>query len=240
MYTNPSYRDQVRAEGLTRFHVTLKESDLLVLCESDLSSSAEAELCRVRTSLEAWISNDPVFKSTLLPHTVESQAPQIAKEMAAATERWGIGPMGAVAGALAQAVGKHLEQDSETVVVENGGDTYAKARQPLRFGLYAGEASPFSNRLAFEVDASAGVGVCTSSGTVGPSLSFGRADAVVAIATDAAEADAAATALANRLKTPADIDDVLNDEQTQDALVGLIACIGDHIGFWGDVTLHKA
>ena len=240
MYTNPFYRKQVRAEGLTRFQISLRESDLLVLCDSDLSETAAAELQRAREGLESWIERDPVFKSTLLPHAVDATAPPVVQNMAAATQRWNIGPMGAVAGALAETVGKRLENESQTVVVENGGDTYAKSSQPLRFGLYAGEASPFSNRIAFEVDTSAGIGVCTSSGTVGPSLSFGRADAVVAIARDTAEADAAATALANRIKTPADIEEVLEDEKAHKALVGLIACAGDRIGFWGEVTLHKS
>ncbi len=52
-------------------------------------------------------------------------------------------------------------------------------------------------------------GVCTSSGTVGHSLSFGKADAVVVGHKNAAIADAFATKLANRVKVKADIQDVL-------------------------------
>jgi len=125
------------------------------------------------------------------------------------------------------------------VIVENGGDVFARSSEPVTCGLYAGERSPFRDRVAFRVDATAGVGVCTSSGVVGPSLSLGRADAVVAIARDTAHADAAATALANRIERPADVDRVVAEEAERGALDGLIACMGDRIGLWGEVELVR-
>jgi uncharacterized protein len=121
--------------------------------------------------------------------------------------------------------------------VENGGDIFARAPRRVRFALYAGEASPFAGKLAFEVDASEGIGVCTSSGRVGPSLSLGRADAVVAIHPSAAFADAAATAIANRIRAPGDVAAVVREEEARGALRGLIACMGDTLGVWGDLEL---
>ena len=149
--------------------------------------------------------------------------------------------MAAVAGAVAQEVGKRLSQSCETVIVENGGDVYARTgnARPLRLALYAGEDSPFSDRVGFEVDASNGIGVCTSSGRVGPSLSFGCADAVVAIADDTAEADAAATAIANQIQKPADVDAAVTAARESGRLRGLIACVGDRLGVWGDIELVR-
>jgi hypothetical protein len=156
--------------------------------------------------------------------------------MATAGQRFGVGPMAAVAGAIAEHVGRALARSSATVVVENGGDIFALAAEPIRLALYAGVGSAFSG-LSFEVTPAAGLGVCTSSGRVGPSLSMGRADAVVAIAADAADADAAATAFANRVHGPGDIDRALRIASTHPGLLGLIACADDRLGVWGQLEL---
>jgi hypothetical protein len=123
------------------------------------------------------------------------------------------------------------------VIVENGGDIYARTDGELRCAVYAGERSPFGDRLAFAVDARDGVGVCTSSGTVGPSLSFGRADALVVIAASAAIADAAATAIANRIHSPADVGPVVEESSGGPGLRGLVACCGDRLAIWGELEL---
>jgi len=146
--------------------------------------------------------------------------------------------MAAVAGAVAQAVGEALlSEGASTVIIENGGDIFAHADRPIRFALYAGETSPFSRRVLFEVDAGGGVGVCTSSGAVGHSLSFGKADAVVAITPDAASADAAATAIANRIQSADNIESVIEQESGRSPLRAIVACLGDKLGVWGDVRL---
>ena len=94
-----------------------------------------------------------------------------------------------------------------------------------------------TDSILFEVDASEGIGVCTSSGRVGPSLSFGKADAVVAIADRAALADAAATAIANRIHTPDDIARLMDEAAAGGRLHGLLACCGDRLGVWGEIAL---
>ena len=72
---------------------------------------------------------------------------------------------------------------SPEVIVENGGDVFLKSSGPLDLGLYAGENSPFSGEIKLRIDPSgAGIGICTSSGTVCHSLSMGKADAVTAVA----------------------------------------------------------
>ena len=147
--------------------------------------------------------------------------------------------MASVAGAIAEFVGNELLAFSPEIIVENGGDIYAKAPEPLKLALFAGEASPFAGRLAFEISASAGIAVCTSSGRVGPSLSFGLADAVVAIHESGAFADAAATAIANRIHTPSDVARVVAEEKEEERLQGLIACAGDQLGLWGDFELIR-
>ncbi len=237
MYTERFYRDWISQDGSDRFEVTIGESDLLIRCDHDLYDVAFETLAEVRRGIEDHIASDPRFAVTLEPCAIAPGAAPIIREMASAAHSRSIGPMAAVAGAVAEAVAVRLLRETTSVSVENGGDVFIRAPGPVIFLLYAGEDSPFSDSIAFEVDATEGIGVCTSSAVVGPSLSFGRADAVVAIAGKAAVADAAATAIANRISTPGDIGPVIEAEQDRGSLKGLLACCGDRLGVWGDVAL---
>ncbi|MHC5039913.1 MAG: UPF0280 family protein [Planctomycetota bacterium] len=241
MYTDRFYRKWVEAPDLFRFGVKVGESDLWILSDGDLHSLALATLKKVRAKLERYAKRDPAFLKAYEPREPKEGAPSIARTMADAANAFGVGPLAGVAGAIAQTVGRKLAARADTVIVENGGDIWARSEKPVRFVLYAGEDSPFSGRVAFEVDARQGVGVCTSSGVVGPSVSFGRADAFVAVARDAAFADAAATAYANRIRRPKDVGPVVEAlgrrESARPRLLGFLACAGNQIGLWGDLQL---
>ncbi len=237
MYTERFYRDWVGRDDCDRFEVTIGESDLLIRCDHGLRDLAHTALSEARREIEDHIARDPGFATALKPFTTDSTAGSLIWEMTDAAEVWKVGPMAAVAGVVAEAVARRLLSASSSVSVENGGDVYIKAPGSVTFLLYAGEDSPFSDSIAFEVDASEGIGVCTSSGRVGPSLSFGQADAVVAIADRAALADAAATALANRIRIPDDIAPLMESAEATVGLKGLLACCGDRLGVWGGVTL---
>jgi len=237
MYVERFYRQWVGARSLSRFEVKVEQSDLLILCEGDLEHSAHHALCDARAQIENYIEINREFGASMKPVDVDEDAAGIVRRMGHAGRCWNVGPMAAVAGAVSQYVGESLLEESSTVIVENGGDVFLKAPRKVRFALYAGEDSPFKDRVSFEVDARGGLGVCTSSGRVGPSISFGKADAVVAIADDAAFADAAATAIANRISKPADVPVEVDGAKENGALRGLVACCGDRLGIWGDVEL---
>lgn len=239
IYDKRFYRDWTDSAGLEHFQVTVGQSDLLVACKKELQTLASRELRRARRKIELYIAKHQEFAGSLVPVCVGEDAPDIVLEMEAAAAVWNVGPMAAVAGAVAQAVGRRLCLETDTVIVENGGDIFAKAPRALRFAIYAGEDSPFSDKLAFEMDAREGVGVCTSSGRVGPSLSFGLADAVVAIDNNVPLADAAATAIANRVRSSKDVQAVVEEEKEKARLRGLIVCCGDRFGAWGDFEIVK-
>ncbi len=239
MYEKRFYREWTGCEDLERFEVTVKESDLLILSDRDLRARAHTALEIVRAEIENYLERCDSFQTALTPIDPTENAPPSIRAMCCAAEAWNVGPMAAVAGTVAQCVGQKIAEKSETVVIENGGDIYAKAPRRVKLVLYAGEASPFNDKLAFEVDATSGVGVCTSSGLVGPSLSFGKADAVVAISHDTAFADAAATAIANTIRRPEDVSRAVKEQEQSQRLDGLIACCGDRLGVWGDIELVK-
>lgn len=189
--------------------------------------------------LERYVRDDPGFASSLTPYELRPDAPEIAREMAEAARRSGVGPMAAVAGAVAEWVGRALLAESGQVIVENGGDIFVHTSRPRTAAIYAG-SSPLSGRVGLRISLTdRPLGLCTSSGTVGPSLSFGKADAAVVLAESAALADAAASALGNRVQGAGDVKSTLEHLQMIAGVLGGAVVIGDHLGAWGEVEVLK-
>ena len=237
-YKARTYRSWTTSGGLVFFEVAEKETDLAIYATKDLSKQARGAVRTYRQELEDYIRRHPDFYSSLEPLPAGTDAPGIVKAMAEAGRKAGVGPMAAVAGAFAEFVGRDLLPLSDEVIVENGGDIFLKTKEKRTLGIYAGEDSPFTGRLAIEVAPSEeGLGVCTSSGTVSHSLSFGKSDAIVILAHDAALADAAATAAGNALKGPGDIEKGIAVARSIDGVTGVLALVGDKMGSWGEIKL---
>jgi ApbE superfamily uncharacterized protein (UPF0280 family) len=150
----------------------------------------------------------------------------------------GVGPMASVAGAIAEEVGVALEPFSDSVIVENGGDCYLRLQQETTVGIFAGPDSPFTGKIGVKLGPERfPIGICTSSGTVGHSLSFGKADAVTIISPDTALADAAATRLGNMVKTRTDIDKALELAPQIPSIEAVLILIKDKMGIWGNVEI---
>jgi ApbE superfamily uncharacterized protein (UPF0280 family) len=205
-YQPRAYRHWIEGHDLAAFSVTERETDLYIRAASNLQAKARRLVLKYRRQLERYIVRDPDFQTSLEPVGVPGNAPIIVREMAAAGARAGIGPMAAVAGAIAEHVGRELLDYSPEIIVENGGDIFLKILAKRTVGIYAGD-SPLTGKIGLEIlPGDTPLGICTSSGTVGHSLSFGQADAVVAVAGTATLADAAATAIGNQVKNAGDID----------------------------------
>jgi len=230
------YRGRIKAQDLITYHVKVKESDLLILTPNPRPKEALETLLKTRMALEAYLDLHPSFAPSLVPVEVESGAPEVVIKMAQAAKATGVGPMAAVAGAIAQTVGEALAQWEEEVVVENGGDIYMKTKQPRTVALYAGD-SPLSMKVGLQVPGGKGLGICTSSGRLGHSLSLGRAHSVTVVAPEAALADAAATALANLIKEPPHISKALEMATEIKGLTGVVAICEDKLGAWGKIKL---
>jgi ApbE superfamily uncharacterized protein (UPF0280 family) len=238
MYKERSYRKWVRAEDLVTFEVVEKETDLLISAAKELKREAREAVLAYRRDLESYIKQNPLFYSSLEPIDVKIDAPAIVKAMADAAKSAGVGPMAAVAGAVAEFVGRDLLKFSDEVIVENGGDIFLRSRRKRVFGIFAGEKSPFTGKLALEVEASEnGLGVCTSSGTVSHSLNFGNADAALIIADNAALADAVATPAGNIVKSARDIEKAIDLARSVAGVRGVLILVGDKMGSWGEVKL---
>jgi ApbE superfamily uncharacterized protein (UPF0280 family) len=231
------YRHWVEGKDLAEFTVTVKETDLYIRAASDLSRKAHRIVQKYRRQLEEYIEQYPDFVKSLKPLPAPAKAPRIILDMLEAGQKAAVGPMAAVAGAVAEYVGRELLEFSPEIIVENGGDIFLKIKRKRVIGIYAGN-SPLTGKIGLEIKPEdTPLGICTSSGTVGHSLSYGKADAVVVTAGSAVLADAAATSICNRVKTPDDINTAIEYGRIIDGLRGIIIIIGKNIGVWGDVRL---
>jgi ApbE superfamily uncharacterized protein (UPF0280 family) len=236
-YRDRDYRSRVQEGGRAGFRAAVQETDLFIHADRTLEREARDAILAVRGPLENYIRHHPEFLEALTPWTPPDIAPAIVGEMAEAGRKAGTGPMAAVAGAVAAGVGERLLQFSEEVIVENGGDVFMRTRDPVTVALFAGD-SPISLRVGVQIDpAGESMAICTSSGTVGHSLSRGIADAACVVARSAPLADAAATALGNRIQDRSDIDPGLKWAQSIEGVLGIMIVVGDRIGVWGAVDL---
>jgi len=239
MFEKRTYRNLVKTDDLVKFEVVVKETDLLVRAERDLSQETRESILKYRHQLETYIAMNPEFQKSLVPLTDDPYAPEIVQEMIRTSQLAHVGPMAAVAGAMAEWVSKDLLKLSKEVIVENGGDIYFNTFKERTIGIYAGE-SPLSFKIGIVIEPEeTPLGVCTSSGTVGHSLSMGVADVACVIASTAALADGAATALGNRIHEKRDLNRIAPWASSIKGILGCLVILGDSMAAWGDVELVK-
>jgi ApbE superfamily uncharacterized protein (UPF0280 family) len=232
-----TYRSLVKAGRLATFTVRVKETDLQIQARHDLSDLAREIVLEQRGYLEGYIRRYPEFVNSLNPWPQTGPAPEIVRDMIVAGARAGVGPMAAVAGAVAEHVGRGLLRHSEETIIENGGDIFLKTDDAATVAVFAG-GSPLSLKIGIRILCGADpLGVCTSSGSVGHSLSFGKADAVSVVARSCALADAAATAIGNRIQSAGDIAAGIAFGKRIQGVLGLLIVAGDQVGAWGEVEL---
>ena len=237
MYQERLYRESFKGENLIFFDVCVYETDLRIGACSNLYDKALEVVLFYREQLESFIKVYPEFLTSLVPWRVPNDAPSIVKDMCRASEKVGVGPMAAVAGAFSELTGRELLKYSDEIIVENGGDIFLSTKTSRKVGIYAGN-SPLSEKIALEISPEMSpVGICTSSGTVGHSLSFGKADAALILSKDTFLADAVATAAGNMVKEPGDIEKALEFVSKTDGVSGALIIIGDKMGMWGDIKL---
>jgi ApbE superfamily uncharacterized protein (UPF0280 family) len=239
MYEKRTYRNLVRTDDLIKFEVVVKETDLLVRAERDLSKETRESVFKYRHQLETYIAMNPEFQKSLFPIRDDPYAPEIVQEMILTSQWAQVGPMAAVAGAMAEWVSKDLLKLSKEVIVENGGDIYLATSKERTVGIYAGDSS-LSLKIGIVIEPEqTPLGICTSSGTVGPSLSLGKADAVCILAKSSALADAAATAVGNIIKEKKDIERGLERGKEIKGVLGMLIIVEEKMGIWGNIKLTQ-
>ncbi|NLN62914.1 MAG: UPF0280 family protein [Myxococcales bacterium] len=185
-----------------------------------------------RRQLEAYIKRHRDFADALAPLPLRDDAPEVVRRMADASRRTGVGPMAAVAGALAQlGVETATALGERDVFVDNGGDMFLHLESPLPVGIYAGPKHP---AFAFDVQpAQTPLAICASSGHMGRSFSRGNCDLACVLAEDAALADAAATMLANRIHSVHDLKPATREAMRIPGIIGVLATTGQRTALAG-------
>ncbi|MHA1925538.1 MAG: UPF0280 family protein [Candidatus Thorarchaeota archaeon] len=221
---------------MSRHCLRIGETIANVVTDEAFFEIAETAVKEARKDIIEYIRLDPHFQFSMDPIGVPGHAPEIVKRMAAAGQRVGVGPMAAVAGAIAQcAVEAMVDRGATHVLFDNGGDIALYLDRPAVVGIYSGENGVDNLGIRYAATGEL-LGVCTSSATIGHSLSLGRTDASIVFSKDVALADAAATVLGNSI-TEEDKDQVSKalSNAMIDEIDGAMVIIGDIIGAAGEL-----
>jgi len=234
-YVERGYRSVMEPSGLTCYRVVAGESDLFVCTLGDQGAAARDSLSLHREVLEDYLGRHLDFGTSFRPVPTADDAPEIVRAMGEAAGLFDVGPMASVAGAIAQFVGSDLLDASGEVVVENGGDIFLAGGGKRLVRIFAGADSPPVDIVV--EDSPRGIGLCTSSATVGPSVSLGAADAVTVLARTATIADAAATAIGNKVVSLADIETGLMMASSLPGVDGVVIVLEGSVGAWGKLEI---
>ncbi|HJJ56206.1 MAG TPA: UPF0280 family protein [Methanocorpusculum sp.] len=220
---------------MIREHFEFKNTITTILSDNNkYIQSAKRGMIDARLKLESYIVSDPFFEISYSPvETDLEDVPTIVKRMSNASKNANVGPMASVAATIAWAGIDEMIKDGATFgLIDNGGDIVFVTDHEIYVGIYAG-SSPLSGKYAFVIPPTMGKiqSICTSSATVGPSISFGIADAVIVISDNPAYADAWATKLCNTVKKE---DTAINIPQNT-GISGVYAIMGTKTLKWGDI-----
>ncbi len=241
-YKVRSYRQKVQLDDLVVSQACFQETDLHIQADRDVTQKASDLILQYRLQVEEYAAGNPLFLKTLHPLPLDRFAPPIIYDMLHAAEMAGVGPMAAVAGSIAHYVGKGLEETGVAdIIVENGGDIYLNRPKECVVAIYAGESS-LSYKIGLRINPDQmPCGVCTSSGTIGHSLSLGKADSVTVVAESVSLADAAATRLGNAVISSkggkVGVQNALERAKEIKGIEGVVVICDDTLGAYGEMNL---
>jgi ApbE superfamily uncharacterized protein (UPF0280 family) len=244
MYESRTYRQKMGSSRFSSISLAIGESDLWIgyqpssVDSRSLAMHAARHLRKLRN--EIFNYSDKSFLTRYTPLEQTGETSPFLQSMINASQVSGTGPMASVAGAVAQDIGTYLKETFSLteIVVENGGDLYIDILQELPVKLFA-PGNKLSGKLSLVVDSlHSPLGVCTSSGKIGHSFSFGKADAVMVACTDAALADAYATAFCNRVKTPHDVQEICNEMNQHADIISAVVLLDDKLALCGQLEVR--
>ena len=218
-----------------------RQTDLEILTDKPLDKDfVKTKVSILRREIESYIGRDPRFLTSLKPLPAELNSPLIVREMSRQALKANVGPMAGVAGAIAESIGRSLlKKGYKEVIIENGGDIFLKTAKARFVGIYAGKSKLWQG-LSLKINPSpAALGICTSSGTVGHSLSFGCADSVTILANNTALADTVATAAGNRAQSKNDLQKAVDFARSIKGVLGVVIIMKKNLIAWGKVEFAQ-
>jgi ApbE superfamily uncharacterized protein (UPF0280 family) len=235
VYEERYYREYIKKKSIKNYNVTVFETDLQIYSDVDLKDEIKKSVEDLRKILTDYIERHPEFNFSLYPVKVLPDDSDFIRHMKESSRRLNVGPMATVAGAISHYIGFLYKDRAKTLIIENGGDIYISSDEDRVVLIDAGK-SKFGNKLNIKIDKEdLPVGICTSSGKMGHSLSFGKSDAVVIISKDTLLADATATAVGNFINCKKDIETGIEFIKKIDGIDGAIIIAEDSIGAYGKI-----
>ncbi|MFP4084019.1 MAG: UPF0280 family protein [Desulfonatronovibrio sp.] len=234
-----SYRNLCSPESdETASQIVVEQSDLYIISKTDLRSHVLDRLNKIRRDIKGYILLSPEFSHSLIPVETDEKAPAIVRAMAGASRLFGVGPMAAVAGAIAQDIADHGSKISPDILVENGGDIFMHSSRDRVVGLLPHPDEPLA--LGIKISGKeTPCAVCSSSATIGHSLSLGQGDLVTVRSRSGAVADAGATFLCNMLRSRKSLKKInqMQEELQQKGITGVLAQLDHELVVWGEMEL---
>ena len=231
------YRSAVKNNDYPGWLISYRHSDIYISSDIDIGSKITAYLEEVYRELETHIKKNPGFFKSLSPVAAKSYYPEIIKKMCEFSQKFNVGPMAAVAGAVNDYLAGHLLNRCSRLIIENGGDLFIKSVSDITVNLYLKNPS-FNDSISILIKGrDTPCGICSSSGVFGHSYSMGRCDLATVIASSSAAADAAATAAANSVKNQDDIQPAIDYFRTFEDISGILLIKDEKIGMWGKFQL---
>ncbi len=232
-------KSKTQKNGLKTCQFRIGESNLMISSNKPVQQIAKKFLIKIRSEIKNYIKIHPEFSESFKPVKIKKDAPAIIKKMSKASHSADIGPMAAIAGAIAEELGKNLGKHSSELIIENGGDIFVNVKRQIIVGIWC-QNEKIRNNMGILLDKKKGrCAICTSSGTLGHSFNYGKADAATVIAKDAAMADAWATRLGNEVKSAKDIKRALSLLATIKGLIGGVVIYQKTIAMWGNIELTQ-
>ncbi|GAU07439.1 UPF0280 family protein [Desulfoplanes formicivorans] len=233
-----AYRASYAHQQEHMFQVVVEQTDLCIICNQDLREPIFDHVHALRGHIMAYAQMHPTFLTSLVPLHVTSHQSTLVTAMLKAAQAMHVGPMAAVAGAIAQDVADTFGPECGDILVENGGDIYIRSAVPRTIGLLPDPTQAMTLGLSLQPE-DFPCAICASSASIGHSLSLGQGDLVVTRARSGALADAAATRLCNELRTRKDLRKILEmaDAFRAQGLLGVLAQCKGQIGIRGEMEL---
>jgi len=225
--------------GLVNCQFRIGESNIMISSDKPIKTLAKKFLVQIRCEIERYIKLQPEFSESFKPIKIKKNAPLIIKQMSKASHSANVGPMAAIAGAIAEELGNCLDKHVSELIIENGGDIFVNVKRQIVIGVRCHNKT-IKDNLGILLNKKRGrCAICTSSGTIGHSFSYGKADAATVIAKNGAIADAWATRLGNEIKSQKDIKKALSLLKNIKDVSGALVLYKKTIAAWGDIELTQ-
>lgn len=208
--------------------------------KSDLDNkNLKQYIYKIRQELKRYISRNPDFSLSLEPLKYNGEnLSEIVLKMYKSSSKADVGPMACVAGTISEMSLDFLIDNGSTYsIVENGGDIALINDRKVLCGIYSNNEI-LGNNIAFKIKPRKHpLGICTSSGKIGHSISFGSSDSVTVISKSPSIADGLATRIANDVNGHDSEDKVSNalecGENYKELFDGVLIISGENVGTIG-------